>query len=109
MNEIFRAMQAAATLSEANYLPEVFHVIKSFSLIEYAFANFFKWSSNGNSSTSWQKEVKYRKELLLNHDKNPSKVLRGCRTCVELKSRTSYVRCFDVVYTRQQKTQLQSV
>ena len=42
MNEIFRAMQAAATLSEANYLPEVFHVIKSFSLIEYAFANFFK-------------------------------------------------------------------
>jgi len=36
MKEIVRAMEAAATLSEADYLSEVFHVLKfkSFSLME---------------------------------------------------------------------------
>jgi len=50
------------------------------------------------------KELKYVKELLLNHyRKSLQNSVRLQDMWVELKllSRTTYVRCFEVVYTRQ--------
>jgi len=50
------------------------------------------------------KELKYVKELLLNHCRNSvQNCMRLQDMCVELKlwSRTTYVRYLEVVYTRQ--------
>jgi len=75
-------MQAAATPSEANSLPEVFHV-----------SDHFRWLNMQLRILSsvllieivhhLSKELKYRKEFLLNrYRKCLQSSLWGCRTCV---------------------------
>jgi len=56
------------------------------------------------------KELKYAKESLLNHYRNfaqNSMRLQDMWVELKLKSRTTYIRCFEVVYTRQQYAILQ--
>ena len=51
------------------------------------------------------KELKYPKELLLNHYRKfvqNSMRLQDIWVELKLQSRTTYVRCFEVVYIRQQ-------
>jgi len=47
MKKIVRVIQAASTLSEANYLPKLFHVLIIFTKWIW-FANYFKWFSHRN-------------------------------------------------------------
>jgi len=56
------------------------------------------------------KDQKYRKELLLNHSQNTKFHDFAGHVWVDftLKSWTSNVRYFEVIYTRQQNTRLQS-
>jgi len=56
------------------------------------------------------KELKYAKELLLNHNRKSEKNYEVAgHVLVELKlqSLNIYVRCFEVVYTRQENAILQ--
>jgi len=53
----------------------------------------------------WGKELKYAKKFFLNHygkSVQNSMGLQDMRVELKLQSRTTYVRCFEVVCTRQQ-------
>jgi len=130
---------------------------KSFSLVQYAFANSLKCSSDRNLWTPLEraempesiapkqarnqigtlggaksflrgaqifKIISSSSKLYPTHfpgdeksfssqsiTKSRYKLLCGCRTCMgrlKLKSRTISLRCFEVIYTKQQNTSLQS-
>jgi len=58
----------------------------------------------------WVKELKYANKLLLNHNRKSvknSEVAGHVLVELKLQSRTIYVRCFEVVCTRQENAILQ--
>ena len=87
----------------SKFFAKVISRFKSFSLIEYdlwIFPSVFLMEMIDLRG----RELKYAKELLLNHYRKSSQnSMRLQDMWVELKlwSRTTYVRCFDAVYTRQ--------
>ena len=86
MTKIVRAIWATSTLSEANYLLKLFHVLnQSFSLNEYDLlivSSVFRIEMIDLLG----KELKYAKELLLNHyGKSVQNSMRLQDLWVELK------------------------
>jgi len=80
MTKIVRAIYAALTLSEPNYLPKLFHVSNHFqelNMICEFFQVCFWWKCLTSGAKSWNTW----KNCFWIITENPYKILWGCRTC----------------------------